>query len=62
MEYKLEENIIKGKTMQERILWTLEAYLLTNKEVMSNGDIKNLEEQIEAVKNYKPLFRFLKLR
>lgn len=62
MGYKLEENIIKGKTMQERILWTLEAYLLTNKEVMSNGDIKNLEEQIEAVKNYKPLFRFLKLR
>ena len=62
MGYKLEENIIKGKTMKERILWTLEAYLLTNKEVMSNGDIKNLEEQIEAVKNYKPLFRFLKLR
>ena len=62
MGYKLEENIIKGKTMQERILWTLEAYLLTNNEVMSNGDIKNLEEQIEAVKNYKPLFRFLKLR
>lgn len=62
MGYKLEENIIKGKTMQERILWTLEAYLLTNKDVMSNGDIKNLEEQIEAVKNYKPLFRFLKLR
>ena len=62
MGYKLEENIIKGKTMQERILWTLEAYLLTNKEVMSNGDIKNLEEQIAAVKNYKPLFRFLKLR
>lgn len=62
MGYKLEENIIKGKTMQERILWTLEAYLLTNKDVMSNGDIKNLEEQIEAVKNYKPLFWFLKLR
>jgi hypothetical protein len=60
MGIRLDENIIKGKSMQERILWTLEAYLLVNREVMSDGDIKNLEEQIEAVKKYKPLFRFFK--
>lgn len=60
MGIRLDENIIKGKSMQERILWTLEAYLLVNREVMSDGDIENLEEQIEAVKKYKPLFRFFK--
>lgn len=60
MGIRLDENIIKGKSMQERILWTLEAYLLVNREVMSDEDIENLEEQIEAVKKYKPLFRFFK--
>lgn len=60
MGIRLDENIIKGKSMQERILWTLEAYLLVNREVMSDGDIENLEEQIEAVKKYKPLFRLFK--
>lgn len=42
--------------MRERILKTLEAYLLCNREVMEPEEIKDLEEQIEAVKQYKPLF------
>ena len=57
---RMDIDIIKGNTMQESILWTLEAYLLTNEEVMSENDVQNLKEQIKAVKNYKsslPFFR-----
>ena len=56
----LNEDIISENTMQERILWTLEAYLLTNEEVMSENDVQNLKEQIQAVKNYKPLLPFFR--
>ena len=54
------EDIISGNTMQERILWTLEAYLTTNEEVMSENDVQNLKEQIQTVKNYKPLLPFFR--
>lgn len=57
---RLNEDIISGNTMQERILWTLEAYLITNEEVMSENDVQNLKEQIEAVKNYKQLLSFFR--
>lgn len=57
---RMDIDIIKGNTMQERILWTLEAYLLTNEEVMSENDVQNLKEQIKAVKNYKPLLLFFR--
>lgn len=57
---RMDIDIIKGNTMQERILWTLEAYLLTNEEVMSENDVQNLKEQIKAVKNYKPLLPFFR--
>lgn len=40
--------------MKERILKTLKAYLLTNKDVLSQEDIKDIEKQIKAVENYKP--------
>lgn len=39
--------------MKNRILKTLEAYLLTNEDVLEEAHIKDLKEQIEAVKNYK---------
>lgn len=42
--------------MKERILKTLEEHLLLNREVMEPEEIKDLEEQIEAVKRWKPLF------
>lgn len=37
--------------MKERILKTLEAYLLTNRDVLEEDRIKDLEEQIETVKH-----------
>jgi len=37
-------------TIEERILKTLEAYYLTNKEVLEEIEIKDLEEQIEYIK------------
>ena len=39
--------------MKERVLKTLEAYLITNMDVLEADDIKDIEEQIEAVKDYK---------
>lgn len=42
--------------MKERILKTLEAYLITNRDVLDEETIKDIEEQIEAVKKYKPGF------
>ena len=39
--------------MQSRILNTLEAYLITNKDVLPEEKIKDLEEQIVIVKEYK---------
>ena len=43
--------------MKERILKTLKAYLQTNKDVLSQEEIKDIEEQIKAVENYKPIFK-----
>ena len=40
--------------MRERILTTLKAYLLTNKDVLSKEEIEDIEEQIKAVEEYKP--------
>ncbi len=45
--------------MKKRILKTLKAYLLTNKEVLSEEEIKDIEEQIVAVENYKPVLKKL---
>jgi hypothetical protein len=42
----------KMNMMKKRILNTLEGYLLVNREVMPEEEIKDLEEQIEAVINY----------
>ena len=39
--------------MKNRILKTLEAYLLTNEDVLEPDHIQDLKEQIEAVKAYK---------
>ena len=39
--------------MKNRILQTLEAYLLTNEEVLEPEHIEDLKEQIAAVKAYK---------
>lgn len=46
----LEEIIPKTQTIEERILKTLEAYHLTNKEVLEKIEFKDLEEQIEYMK------------
>lgn len=40
--------------MRERILATLKAYLLTNKDVLSKKEIEDIEEQIKTVEEYKP--------
>ena len=49
---KFEEIVpLQVQTMEERILNTLEAYLLVNKEVLCEAEIKDLEEQIEYMKN-----------
>ena len=45
--------------MKERILKTLKAYLLINKEVLSQEEIKDIEEQIKVVERYKFGFRGL---
>ena len=42
--------------MKERVLKTLEAYLLTNRDVLEEDRIKDIEEQIQAVKEYKEPF------
>ena len=48
---KFEEIVpLQVQTMEERILNTLEAYLLVNKEVLDEAEIKDLEEQIEYMK------------
>lgn len=47
----LEEIVPKTETMNERILNTLEAYLLTNREVLEDYQIKDLDEQIEYMKS-----------
>lgn len=41
---------MKNLTMKERILKTLEDNLLINKDFMKKEDVKDLEEQIRAVK------------
>ena len=46
----LEEITPIAQTMEERILKTLEAYHLTNNEVLDEIDLKELEEQIEYMK------------
>ena len=48
--------------MKERILKTLEDKLLIDREYMTDEQIKDIEEQIEAVKGYKqrPLRKLLK--
>lgn len=43
--------------MQERILNTLITYLQSNRNTLSEIEIKDIEEQITAVKNYKPEFK-----
>ena len=45
--------------MKKRILKTLKAYLQTNKDVLSQEEIKDIKEQIKAVENYKPIFKSL---
>ena len=42
--------------MKKRILKTLNAYLETNREVLSEGEIKDIEEQIRFIENYKSSF------
>lgn len=42
--------------MKERVLKTLEAYLLTNMDVLEEEEIRDIEEQIKAVKGYKEGF------
>ena len=42
--------------MKERILKTLEAYLITNRDVMEEEHIKDVEEQIETIKNMNKIF------
>ena len=39
--------------MRERILKTLEAYLLINEDVLEEEQIKDIKEQIQAVREYK---------
>lgn len=41
------------KTMKERVLKTLIAYLETNKWVMNDEEIKDVKEQIKAVREHK---------
>lgn len=50
--------------MRERILKTLKAYLETNRDVLTNNEVKDIKEQIEIVKRYKGSFikRFNKHR
>lgn len=38
--------------MKERILHTLEAYLITNEDVLEADEIKDIKEQIQVVKAY----------
>jgi len=45
--------------LKERILNTLNAYLLTNKDILLEEEIKDIEEQIRTVENYKPVFKKL---
>ena len=40
--------------MRKRVLKTLKAYLLTNKDVLSKKEIEDIEEQIRVVEEYKP--------
>ena len=42
--------------MKKRILNTLEAYLITNRDVMEEDHIQDVEEQIETVKNMNEIF------
>lgn len=47
--------------MKERILKTLAAYLITNRDVLEEDHIKDIEEQIETVKHMnKIFFKFVK--
>lgn len=53
---------MKDLTIKERILKTLEDKLLIDREFLEEEQIKDLEEQIKAVKEYEknPLKRYLK--
>ena len=42
--------------MKERILKTVEAYLITNEDVLEEKEIQDIKEQIQAIKQYKPNF------
>ena len=46
----------RKQTMKERILNTLEAYLITNRDVMEENHIKDVEEQIETAKHMNEIF------
>ena len=46
----------RKQTMKERILTTLEAYLITNRDVMEEDHIKDVEEQIETAKHMNENF------
>ena len=48
--YELENSI--SKTMEERILETLDAYLITNRDVLDEEKIEDICEQIETVEKY----------
>ena len=52
----MKERIIKNidnYVMASRILETLEAYLITNEDVMETEHITNVREQIETVERYR---------
>jgi thiamine phosphate synthase YjbQ (UPF0047 family) len=39
--------------MKERILKTVEAYLITNEDVLEEDQKQDIKEQIQAIKQYK---------
>ena len=47
---------MKDLTMQERILKTLEDKLMIDRAYMEEEEIRNIQEQIKAVKEYKQGF------
>ena len=47
--------------MKERILKTLDAYLITNRDVLEEKEIKDIEEQIKFIKHInKNFFKFIR--
>jgi len=49
-EAKIRKKVSPILTIEERVLKTLESYHLTNKEVLEEIEVKDLEEQIEYMK------------